>query len=141
MSGYLLDTNIVSELRKGSRCDGNVRAWANSIPPWQMHLSAITLAEIRQGISRIRRRDPEQARHLEEWRLSLIKEYSHLDHLLSLGAAEATAWGDLMALRPLPVLDAFLAATAQVHGLTLATRNVSDFAGLPVQVVNPFAVS
>lgn len=139
MSGFLLDTNVVSELRKGSRADAHVARWFAGRDRRELFLSAITLAEIRRGIALIERRDPTQANRLRVWCDRLQREFGRAGRLLPIRAAEAAVWGKLMAVRPLPVLDGFLAATAQVHELTLATRNVADFAGLPVQVENPFA--
>ena len=141
MSSYLLDTNVVSELRKGSRADARVIAWLQRRDRRELFLSAITLAELRRGIALIARRDSAQGDNLRVWCDRLQRDFGRTGRLLPIRAAEAAAWGELMALRPLPVLDGFLAATAQVHSLTLATRNESDFAGLPVQVENPFAAS
>ena len=139
MSGYLLDTNVVSELRKGARMDACVARWAELRQKRELFVSSITLAELRRGIALLKRKDPQQSAVLEKWCDQVQRDFGRTGRLLPIRASEAAVWGDLMALRPLPVLDAFLAATAQVHGLTLATRNVADFAGLPVQVVNPFA--
>ena len=139
MNGYLFDTNVVSELRKGVRADAHVTAWFARRDRRELFLSAITLAELRRGIALIARRDSAQADHLRVWCDRLQRDFGRTGRLLPIRAAEAAAWGELMALRPLPVLDGFLAATAQVHTLTLATRNEADFASLPVPVENPFA--
>jgi toxin FitB len=104
----------------------------------RVFLSVITLAEIRRGIALLRRRDPFQAAILDRWCEALEREFGRVGHLLSLDPAEASAWGELMALRSLPILDAFLAATARTHELPLVTRNEADFAGLPVDMENPF---
>lgn len=98
----------------------------------------ITLAELRRGIALLRLRDPQQADALDRWCRALQRGFARAGHLLTLRAAEAAAWGELMAIRPLPILDAFLAATAKTHTLTHVTRNEADFAGLPVTVENPF---
>jgi toxin FitB len=139
VSSYLLDTNVVSELRKGSRADARVIAWFQRRDRRELFLSAITLAELRRGIALIARRDSTQGDHLRVWCDRIQRDFGRTGRLLPIRAAEAAAWGELMALRPLPVLDGFLAATAQVHSLTLATRNEADFTGLSVQVENPFA--
>ena len=138
MRGYLLDTNVVSELRKGERANRNVTAWYQARDKRELYLSVITLAELRRGIALVRLRDPRQADALDRWCRALQRGFSRAGHLLTLRPAEAAAWGELMAIRPLPILDAFLAATAKTHTLTLVTRNEADFAGLPVTVENPF---
>jgi len=139
MKGYLLDTNVVSELRKGARGNRRLADWYQRRDRRELFLSVITLAEIRRGIALIRRRDPFQAAVLERWCETLQHEFGRVGHLLSVDPAEAAAWGELMSLRSLPILDAFLAATASTHQLTLVTRNEADFAGLPVDLENPFA--
>ncbi len=139
MNGYLLDTNVISELRKGNRADANVRNWAGGLQPSELYISVITLAEIRKGIATVRSRDPQQASNLESWRTRLETEYDSRGKLLPVDAHVARAWGDLHAIRQISVLDGFLAATALVHSLTVATRNLADFQGLGVLVVDPFA--
>jgi predicted nucleic acid-binding protein len=139
MKGYLLDTNVVSELRKGERGNPRLAEWYRLRDKRELFLSVITLAEIRRGIALIRRRDPLQAAILERWCETLQGEFGRAGHLLSVDPEQAAAWGELMSLRSLPILDAFLAATARTHGLTLVTRNQADFAGLPVDLENPFA--
>lgn len=138
MRGYLLDTNVVSELRKGDRANSGLAAWYHERDKRELYLSVITLAELRRGIALIGKRDPQQAESLDRWCRTLQRGFNRAGHLLTLRPAEATAWGELMAIRPLPILDAFLAATAQTHKLTLVTRNEADFAGLPVTIENPF---
>lgn len=139
MNGYLLDTNVVSELRKGDRGNPGLADWYRQRDRRELFLSVITLAEIRRGIALLRRRDPLQAAILERWCETMQHEFGRVGHLLSIGPAEATVWGELMSLRPLPILDALLAATARTHQLTLVTRNEADFSGLPVDLENPFA--
>ena len=136
---FVLDTDVVSELRKGERGNPRLAEWYRLRDKRELFLSVITLAEIRRGIALIRRRDPFQAAVLERWCETLQGEFGRAGHLLSIDPAEAAAWGELMSLRSLPILDAFLAATARTHGLTLVTRNEADFAGLPVDLENPFA--
>jgi predicted nucleic acid-binding protein len=133
---FLLDTNIVSELRKGRRMDPRVRAWDEATRDEAKFLSVLTLGEIRRGIERIRRRDARQGRALDGWLRVLVRE--HEDHILPVDASVAEEWGRLMDPPTLPVIDALLAATALVHGLTLATRNVRDLARSGVPTVNPF---
>ena len=138
MRGYLLDTNVVSELRKGDRANSGLAAWYRERDKRELYLSVITRAELRRGIALIAKRDPPQADSLARWCRTLQRGFSRAGHLLSLRPAEALAWGELMAIRPLPILDAFLAATAKSHNLILVTRNEAAFAGLPVTVENPF---
>jgi predicted nucleic acid-binding protein len=139
VKGYLLDTNVVSELRKGDRGNLGLAEWYRQRDKRELFLSVITLAEIRRGIALLRRRDPLQAAILDRWCETLQREFSRAGHLLPLDPPEAAAWGELMSLRTLPILDAFLAATARTHQLTLVTRNEADFAGLPVDLENPFS--
>jgi predicted nucleic acid-binding protein len=139
VNGFLLDTNVVSELRRPERANAGLAAWFAERNRRELFLSAVTLAEVRRGIALIARRDPAQAQHLRGWCDRLQRNFGPAGRLLPIRAAEATAWGELMALRPLPILDGFLAATAKVHDLTLVTRNVEDFKGLPIRVENPFA--
>ena len=134
---YLLDTNVISELRRRERCDENVAAWYTGIPGDALFLSVLTLGEIRKGIEMLRDRDPEQAQVLESWLRSVRQNYE--GRLLSVDATVADAWGRLHRIRPVPVADGLLAATAEVHRLTLVTRNIQNFQGLGIGMVNPFA--
>lgn len=138
MKGFLLDTNVVSELRKGDRMNAGVAAWYERRDRRELFISVITLAEIRRGIRLIAKRDRKQGIVLTRWCDTVQREFARAGHLLSLRASEADIWAELCASRPLPVMDAFLAATAKSHGLTLVTRNTEDFKGLPVTVLNPF---
>lgn len=134
---YLLDTNIVSELRKGSRCDPAVAAWEQAeLIPHGGAISVITIGEIRKGIDLIALRDPLQAASLESWLSGLYQNFAN--RILSISKDVAEQWGRLNAVRPLPAVDSLLGATAKVHGLILATRNVSDQRDVGIRVVNPF---
>ncbi len=134
---YLIDTNVLSELRKGSRCNPAVTAWEQSeLIPNGGAVSVITIGEIRKGIELINHRDAVQARKLEQWLHGLYQHFSK--NILPITADVAEEWGRLNALRPLPAADSLLAATANIHGLILATRNVEDIQGIGVQAVNPF---
>ena len=133
---YLIDTNIIFEVRKGERCDGHVAAWFASIDDEDIFLSVLVVGEIRKGIERARRTDPAQARALEKW-LSTLKQ-SYGERILPIDQMIADEWGSMSAIRPLPTVDALLAATAKIHRMTLATRNVADVAGLGADVLNPF---
>lgn len=133
---FLVDTNVLSELRKKERADHGVRRWFEVIGEDSLFLSVLVLGEIRQGIERKRPRDAQSAHHLEAWLKGLETTFS--DRLLAVDAAVADVWGRLNALRPMPVADGLLAATAMVHELTLVTRNTDDFTGVRVGLLNPF---
>ncbi len=134
---YLVDTNVISELRKGERADPSVRSWFSSLKEGEVFLSVLTIGEIRRGIEGIRRRDLEAATALDGW-LSRLYE-AHRDRVIHVDRAVAEEWGRMNAPNPVPVIDGLLAATAKVTGLTLATRNVSDIEPTGVDFVNPFA--
>jgi predicted nucleic acid-binding protein len=132
---YLLDTNILSETRKRDPAPA-VREWIKSTPPDQLHVSALTLGEIAQGIARIRARgDQLQAGILERWMRDIEEGFA--DRTLPVTLRVATEWGRQRAA-PMPVVDALIAATARVNGLTIVTRNVKDFERAGVPLINPF---
>jgi toxin FitB len=133
---YLIDTNVISEVRKGARCDPYVSAWFSSINDEDVYLSVLVLGEIRRGVERARRSDPARARALDTW-LSTLKQ-SYGDRILPIDQMVADEWGSMSATRPAATVDSLLAATAKVHRMTLATRNVADVAGLGADVLNPF---
>ena len=134
---YLLDTNVVSELRKRDRCNENVRAWYTSVSDDDLYLSVLTLGEIRKGIELIRDRDPGQAEVLENWLRYVQQNYE--GRILSIDADITEAWGRMHYIRNVPVIDGLLAATAKVHNLTLVTRNIQHVEGLGANLLNPFA--
>ncbi|MGE5215075.1 MAG: type II toxin-antitoxin system VapC family toxin [Nitrospirota bacterium] len=136
MTGFLLDTNVVSELRKRDRCAPKVSAWASTVPPNQDFLSVLVVGELRRGASLKRRTDPGTADNLERWIARLIQLYS--DRILPITLEIAYEWGRLGALRPIPPEDGLLAATALVHRLTLVTRNTKNVEGLGITVLNPW---
>jgi toxin FitB len=133
---FLLDTNVLSELRKGKRADPGVIAWFAQIPEEELFLSVLVAGELRQGVERLRRRDLETAERLDRWLVTLLEDYA--DRILPLDLRIAELWGRLNAPDPLPAVDGLLAATAIAHGLTLATRNGRDVARTGVQIVDPF---
>jgi predicted nucleic acid-binding protein len=137
MKGYLLDTNLVSEWRKGDRCDPGVRTWFEQAEAEELFISVLVLGEIRQGIERIRQRDPSSARALEKWLNRLSSEFS--DRLLPVDEHVADEWGRLGLQQPVPVLDALIAATARVHDLAVVSRDEDGFRKTGVHVVNPFS--
>jgi toxin FitB len=133
---YLIDTNVISELRKGARCDVNVTAWYASIADADLYLSVLVLGEIRRGIELARPRDPAKATTLEGWLSAVGEAFS--ERILPIDRSVADAWGSMAATRPIPTIDGLLAATAKVHRMTLVTRNETHVAGLGAKVLNPF---
>ena len=135
---YLIDTNIISEIRKGRRCDVNVARWYEAIEDASLYLSVMVIGEIRKGIEKLRPKNATQANMIEDWLEEVAKAFG--DRILPIDGAVANEWGRLTAIRPLPVIDGLLAATAKVHRMTLVTRNIADIADLGVHVINPFTV-
>lgn len=134
---YLLDTNIISEVRKGRDCDPHVATWYELIDDESIYVSVLVLGEIRKGIERARSTNPGQARALEKWLSTLSQSFA--DRILTVDLAVADEWGRMSAKRTVSTIDALLAATAKVHRMVLATRNVADVADLGAKVLNPFA--
>jgi toxin FitB len=131
---YLLDTNVVSELRK-PRPHGAVVAWVNDQQEEQLFLSAVTLGVLQAGIERTRHQDPVKASEIELWTDQLAASHQ----ILTMDAMCFREWGRIIDRKPDELLeDAMIAATARVHGLIVATRNESDFKRLDVRILNPF---
>jgi len=133
---YLVDTNVISEVRKGQRCHESVAAWWSTVAPEEIFLSVLTIGEIRKGIESVRRRDARSASTLETWLLRLISHYR--DQILAIELDVVEEWGWMSVPDPLPVIDGLIAATAKVRGLTLVTRNIVDFARTGVDCFNPW---
>ncbi len=136
---YLLDTNVVSESTK-PRPNPKVVAWLESVPKEESFLSVVSIGEIERGI--VRHQQPERAEAIGRWLEDEVMPRFQ-GNILSLGVSELRTWGRITgdALnqgRPVPLVDALLAATAIVHGLTLVTRNTADLEGLPVKLHNPW---
>ena len=136
---FLLDTNVVSELRKGSRADAGVSTWFSGLDDDQLFLSALTIGELRRGVESIRRRDTAQAEQLEVWLAELVNLFA--ERILAVDSEIAERWGRMNVPDALPVVDGLLAATAEVHGLTVATRDTAPAERAGAAVVNPFARS
>lgn len=133
---FLLDTNVVSELRR-SVPHRNVVAWREAHARAEVFLSVLVVGEVRQGIERLRMRDPTRAEALDGWLSGLVRTYG--SRILPVTHDVAQEWGRLNGAASRPVVDGLIAATALVHRLTVATRNVKDFESTGVAVVNPFA--
>jgi predicted nucleic acid-binding protein len=136
---YLLDTNVISELRKAGdgKADANVVAWLSSVDAGTFYLSAVTLMEIEFGILRIERRDPIQGGRLRAWMNNhILPEFA--DRILPVDTAVALRCAALHVPDPCSERDAFIAATALVHGMTIVTRNIADFKATAVPMVNPW---
>ena len=135
--GFLIDTNVLSEVQKGDRADPGVRDWYAKARVEDLYLSVLVLGEVRQGIERLRRRDPVQAERLEQ-RLALIRARL-AERILPITVAVADRWGRNNVPDALPVIDGLLAATALEHGLTLVTRDVRDVERSGALLLNPFS--
>jgi predicted nucleic acid-binding protein len=132
---YLLDTNVVSELRR-ARPDRSVLGWVETTATETTYLSVLVLGEIRQGVERIRGRDPGQATSLEGWLVTLEQAFS--DRILAIDRVICHAWGRLSSADPLPPIDGLMAATALVHGLTVVTRDTRPFERVGVPHLDPW---
>ncbi|RXT30403.1 VapC toxin family PIN domain ribonuclease [Rhizobium leguminosarum] len=130
---YLVDTNIVSEARRGTP---QVVSWLRSVDPLTIHLSALTLGEIMRGIALKQKSDPKTAAHLTEWLRKL--RYDHGDRILPVTNEIAVEWGRIAAIRPRGDIDGLIAATAIVHDLIVVTRNVGDFDDIGAAAINPW---
>lgn len=134
---YLLDTNVVSELRKRERSNTALRRWFEAVAEDELALSVLVLGELHLGVLRLHRRDPDAAEHLLMWLTRIERSYA--GRILPLDEPVVRVWAKFNASRPLPVIDSLLAATAAVHGLILVTRNVRDLEGVPITLLDPFA--
>lgn len=134
---YLVDTNVLSELRRRNPNPG-VANWFAQRPPITLHISVLTLGEIRKGIESLA--DETRKLALLDWLETEVPAYFG-GRILPIDAPVADRWGRLIAAagRPLPAIDSLLAATALEHDLTLITRNLKDFSGLPLQIINPWS--
>jgi predicted nucleic acid-binding protein len=134
----LLDTNVLSAVRKPGR-HPQIRIWLDRQDEREVHLSAITVGELERGLELQKRRDPDSASQLEAWIRNIVATY--FDRIIPFGREEARVWGLLSARTGNAGSDNQIAATALVHGATLATRNVRHFAPTGVPVVDPFDAS
>lgn len=134
---FLLDTNVLSELRKGPRCNPAVGQWFSSVEADDLYVSVLVVGEIRRGIELLRRRDTRGATALDRWLHELERSYA--DHILPITVEICRLWGGMSLERPLAPIDGLMAATAVHHGMTLVTRNIKDVGRSGADVLNPFA--
>ena len=132
---WLVDTNVLSELRKGERAEPGIQTWLATTADEDLYTSVLVLGEIRRGIESIRRRDSVSAMALDQWLARLATGFG--DRILPIDIRVADRWGALNVPDPVPTVDGLLAATALVHDLVLVTRNVRDVASTGVQVLDP----
>jgi predicted nucleic acid-binding protein len=130
---YLLDTNVISELRK-VRPHVGVMTWLRRVDDRNLHLSAVSLGEIQAGIEITREQDPAKASEIEAWANQIVGIWN----VLPMDTAAFRVWAKLMRRSDILIGDAMIAATATVHGLCVVTRNVKDFRGFGVELFNPF---
>ena len=134
---YILDTNVISELRKARKTHPSVKKWAGALPSASLYISVISLLELEIGILLVARRDKEQGAILRAWMDGhVLPTFS--DRILVIDTAVAQRCATLHVPNPRSDRDALIAATALVHGLTVVTRNVGDFEQTGVSVVNPW---
>lgn len=133
---YLLDTNVVSELRKGQRAHAAVARWFERVEPSELFLSVLVVGELRQGAEQIRRRDPTTAAHLDRWLRGLIDSYA--ERILPVDVPIADLWARLNVPDPVPAVDGLLAATAIVNDLTFVTRNSRQVLRTGARLHDPF---
>lgn len=134
---FLLDTNVVWELRRTRRTDPNVAAWAESVPQGDMFLSSVTILELEMGALRLARRDGDRGRAIQRWIQDRVLP-AFADRILAVDTAVARRCARLHVPDPRPYRDSLIAATALVHGLIVATRNRADFEPMAVSVLNPW---
>ncbi len=136
---FLIDTNVICEVRKGANANPAVRAWFLHHAEQAQYLSVLTVGEIRRGVEQIRSKDPAQARVFERLLTEIMEIFEK--RILKIGLDEAEIWGRLSPTARLPDVDGLMAATAMARGLVIVTRNVKDFVRSGVEVVNPWEFS
>ncbi len=135
---YLLDTNVLSEVRR-PRGDEGVKRWVSSTPADDLYLSVLVVGEIRRGVERLMRRDPVQAEAYEDWLGTVLRYYA--DRILPVDVQAAEEWGRMSVPDPVPIVDGLMAATAKVRGMTFVTRNTADVERTGVVLLDPFSGS
>ncbi len=134
---YLVDTNVISEVRRQDRCHPKVRQWFAKVDTSTIYLSVLVLGEIRAGAERVRERNPARAAELDGWLKQVTQK--HKRRILDVDYEVARLWGWMKGRFQVPVVDGLLAATAQVHGLVLVNRNVRNVERTGVSYLDPFA--
>lgn len=137
--GFLIDTNVVSELRKRDRADVGVRAWFDEHQADQLWLSVLVVGELRRGVELLRRRDKRSGTRLSDWLDTVTHDFD--DRIIPITIEVAERWAALNVPDPVPVVDGFLAATALERDLVLVTRNTTDIERTGVAVLDPFTGS
>lgn len=133
---YLIDTNVLSELRKRDRADSHVVGWFHKRRAAELFLSVLTVGELRHGVERVRRRDAESAAVLETWLDRTVREFR--DRIIGVDREIAQRWGRLGVPDPIPGIDGLIAATALERNLVVVTRNVKHVARTGARHINPF---
>ncbi len=134
---YLVDTNVISEARKGRKANSGVQAFWNTVASKDLYISVQSIGEMRRGLENLRQRgDVKQALQLESWLNLIVTSYA--DRVIPFDTDGAQVWGRLMSPHPQHPIDKQIGAIALLHGMTVVTRNVDDFLGLGVEVYNPF---
>ncbi len=134
---YLIDTNVISEVRKGRKANRGVIDFWKAVDPDSVYISVLTIGELRSGVEKIMRRgDVSQGKMLERWLALLIEQYK--DRIISFDEDCAQVWGKLMALQNQHPIDKQIAAIALIHDFRIVTRNLKDFEGTGVEIINPF---
>jgi predicted nucleic acid-binding protein len=133
---YLLDANVLSEARR-PRGDEGVKRWVSSTPAGDLYLSVLVVGEVRRGIERLKRRDPDQAGVYEAWLGTVLRDYA--DRIVPVDIEAADEWGRMSVPDPVPIVDGLMAATAKVRGMTFVTRNTADVERTGVAVLDPFS--
>lgn len=135
---FLVDANVISEARKGVKANPGVESFWKSADSADLYISMQSSGEIRRGLENIRQRgDSSQARKLEAWLASVVQDYA--DRILDFDLDSAQVWGKLMSPNPQHAINKQIAAIALIHDLIVVTRNVADFSGLGVRLLNPFS--
>lgn len=137
MTGFLLDTNILAELRKHDRCNLGVQSWFDTVDDGSLFLSVLVIGEVRRGVELLRRRDPTAAGQLDAWLHRIKAQFQ--PRIIGVDSDICELWGGLGLEQPVPPIDGLIAATALFHDLVLVTRNVSDVERTGVRLLNPFS--
>jgi len=133
---YLIDTNVLSEIRKGKRANTAVWGWWNSTEDSELFLSVMVLGEVQRGIEKLRRKDQEGAQALESWKKKVVNGFD--ERVLPVDRKIAEIWGAMGVERTLPAVDSLVAATAVAYNLILVTRNIKEMQGSGARLLNPF---